>query len=151
MSNNFSWEGNFTGVFNISRESSHGLSSHSNITVAVTINEGYFYSNTCPDISSLNIYINNSSVANCSIIVNKTTFVSNQVIFNLTTEISKSIIVQLSEISAIRNGHILGLGVIVHLLSATGDVFLSIFPQMLIVIMVVICGVISLKIQQLYR
>ena len=130
MSNNFSWEDNFTGVLNISRESSHGLSSLSNITVTVTINEGYFYSNTCPDISSLNIYINDtSSVANCSIIVNKTTFVSNQVIFNLTTEITKSIIIQLSEISAIKNSHMMGLGVIAHLLSATGDVFLSIFSS----------------------
>ena len=90
------------GVLSISRESSHGLSSHSNITVAVNINKVYFCNNTRPDIPSLNIYINDTSVENCSIVVSKTTFVSNQIIFDLTTEISKSIVVQLKEISAFK-------------------------------------------------
>ena len=59
----------------------------------------------------------------------KTTFVSNQIIFDLTTEISKSIVVQLKEISAFKNSHNMGLGVIANLISATGDVFLSIISS----------------------
>ena len=120
---------NVAGVLSVRRESSHKLSSHSNIIVTVTINEVYFWNNTRPDIPSMNIYINDSSVVNCSIVINKTTFISNQIMFNLSAEISKSIIIQLKEISAIKNSHAIGLGMILNLLSATGDVFLSIISS----------------------
>ena len=117
------------GVLSVTRESSHRLSSHSSIIVTVTIDQVYFCNNTRPDLPSLNIYINDSSVANYSIVINKTTFISNQIMFNLSTEISKSINIQLKEISAIKNSHYLGLGIVLNLLSATGDVFLSIISS----------------------
>ena len=120
---------NVAGVLSVRRESSHGLSSHSSIIVTVTIIEVYFCNNTRPDLPSLNIYINDTSVANCSVVANKTTFISNRIMFNSSTEISKSIIIQLNEISAIKNSYIMGLGIIINLLSATGDVFLSIISS----------------------
>ena len=120
---------NVAGVLNISRESSQSLSSHSNITVTITVNEGYFYNTTSPGLPSLNVYINDTSVENCSIFVNKTKFISNQAIFYLKTEISKSIIIQLTEMLAFNNSHYMGLGVIANLISATNDVFLSIISS----------------------
>ena len=117
---------NNAGVLNISRDSFNQLLSHSNNTVIISINEGYFYNTSCCGVPPINIYIDDNSVANCTIAFRMSTFLSNQVIFFLHVKAVNLINIQLTEVSAFKNSHGLGLGVITDLLSTTGDVFLSI-------------------------
>ena len=112
------------GVLNISRDSSHRLLSHSNINI--TINEGYFYNNTVSALPSLNIYIDDNSVINCSIVFKRTTFIYNQIIFFLHVKVSKLINIQLTEMLAFNNSRHIGIGASMNLFSTAGDVFLSI-------------------------
>ena len=65
---------NDASVFNVSRDLSHGLLSHSNITCMVTISDGYFYNNSCCGVPPLSIYIDDNSVTNCVIAFRITTF-----------------------------------------------------------------------------
>ena len=111
-------------VLNIQRDPSHGLLSHSSITL--TINEGYFYNNTYNGVPPLSIYIDDNSVSNCSIVFKNTTLISNQVMVLLYIKIFKSINIRLTEILAVKNSYEVGLGIHAKLLSSTGDVFLSI-------------------------
>ena len=74
---------NDAGVLSISRDSFNQLLSYSNITMTISINEGYFYSTSCCGVPPLNIYIDDNSIANCSIAFKISTFLSNQVIFFL--------------------------------------------------------------------
>ena len=111
-----------SSVLNITRISSPELSNNSNITI--TINDGYFYNNTGSVVPPLQIYIDDSSVANCNISFNKTKFLSNQILFNLHVEVVKLINVQLTEILVTNNSQF-SLGVSIYLWSATDNVILS--------------------------
>ena len=118
---------NDVSVFNISRISSHEFSNNLNITV--TFIGSYFYNNSYSGVPPLNIHIVDSSVTNCNIIFKQTKFISNQIIFLLHVEVHKLINVQLTEVSACNNSHIVGIGAWVDLFSCTDDVILSIISS----------------------
>ena len=115
---------NDAGVIYISRNSSDNESSY----ITITITGSYFYNNS-NGIPPLNIYIVDSSVANCNILFKEMKFIYNQIIFFLHIKISKLINIQLTEISAFNNSHSLGLGACMDLFSITGDVLLSIISS----------------------
>ena len=125
FSSNIPLEIGYSSVLNITRVSSYR---HSNITI--TINEGYFYNNTCTHsgVPPLQIYIDNSSVENCNITLNKSTFLLNQILFTLYVKVLKLITIQVTEISVVKSNYV-GLDANIHLLSATDDVILSIISS----------------------
>ena len=127
FSSNIPLEIDNSGVLNISRALSHGFSSTPSITV--TINESYFYNNTYNGIPSVNIHIDDNSVAHCNITFKKSTFISNEVIFLLHVIILKLVNILLTEILVVDNSHYFGLGAIMHLLSTTDNVVLLIISS----------------------
>ena len=93
---------NYYGTVSITK-SSPQVSNISNITIIIF--KGYFYgngyhenisTNTLP--SSLNIYIDDTSVVNCNIILKETTFTSNKNAVSLSVSVFKSLNIQLIKI-----------------------------------------------------
>ena len=128
FSSNIPLEIDNSGILNISRVLSHEFQVATS-SITVTINEGYFYNNTYNGLPPVNIFIDDNSVANCKITCKNCTFASNLVILRVHVKILKAINVLLTEISVLDNSHYLGIGIIMHLLSATDDVCFSIISS----------------------